>query len=340
LLSVIISLALPADISPEAVQLERDIISGRQKLVSGIVEIESNLVISAGEKKNRRSRWRVYFDGPQLRCDELPLNETETGSIESVTRVADEVRVFRPKPLPSDAKLITGIYSKDSATGKLYPIIDPRLIGLHTVTYRNLIHYTLDGFIGSRIGVTGVKVEAGEHQGAPCKVLLYEKEFGTARVWVRTELNNGVVAIVKDYESKRQELDCELQKVPGYGWFPSVAHVREFRGDKVFTEENLKVVAHDFNRPIDSAVFTLRGMGAPEGETVYDFTNESVKIMRLTASGLVPADPSRDAKYEPIQASKENSSSATRWLLIVNGLVFAVLALLFVWRRRRSGWVS
>jgi hypothetical protein len=128
-----------------------------------------------------------------------------------------------------------------------------------------------------------------------------------------------------DVELQRDSIDNELgYNESGRIWFPKKVVYRRIAGGKLIEEEVDTISLAEFNNPIEDQKFTLAGMNISEGRLV---DNEG-KLMWWTGTNLTP-------KY----VGQENYSGTTlvvggnKYFLIINALVFAALAIAFIFLR-------
>jgi hypothetical protein len=301
------------------------------------VRVESNWrkLTKEGAEQVKHRRWRVYVDGHQLRRDEINADDSsrEVVAEESVAQDGDVIRVYRRSALPDGARLIVGAYSADSPTGRQYHLSDPRIIGLNTATFSNLSQYTASSLISGRSEMRDMSIEDDQLEGQPCRVLVYAYEFGVAKIWIRPDRDFNIVRITKDYDGQRTQLDCELAEVPNYGWFPSRIVYQQNNENSYSVRETLQIECRDVNQPVGPAVFSFAGMGVPAGREIYDFTGENFVKQVMTKSGPVVTQANTQNQIQPIQPPARSSAV---WILVINGVVLAALALWLMLGRRNK----
>lgn len=332
----------PAPAGPDEVQLkevralEAAVLAERSRIRSGVVEVDSTVVFHRADStsETKRKRFVVSFDGDRIRRDRIAEGATSKApGDEIICRVDGVIRFHSPAPITGGGELITKQVRQDGDVTAHYPTPDPRMVGLNADTFLNLVHYRMDSLIGGRLDRREVTAEPGERGGIPCRVLVYRGDSGVTRAWIAPDRGHNVLAVREEYGDRRVELACELAEVPGYGWFPSRAVLQEFDGNNLRKEETLLLKVRQFNEPVDDSTFTFAGMGVPAGRKVYDMTGETARTLVMTAAG--PAErPRPDIRAEPIDTGRRPSYKV--WLLVVNGFIFAGIALGVIWKSARK----
>lgn len=178
-----------------------------------------------------------------------------------------------------------------------------------------------------------MSIEDDQLEGEPCRVLVYAYEFGVAKIWIRPDRDFNIVRITKDYDGQRTQLDCELAEVPNYGWFPSRIVYQQNNENSYSVRETLQIECRDVNLPVGPAVFSFAGMGVPAGREIYDFTGENFVKQVMTKSGPVVTQANTQNQIQPIQPPARSSAV---WILVINGVVLAALALWLMLGRRNK----
>ena len=223
----------------------------------------------------------------------------------------------------------------ESRRAPFFPSPDPRSIGSNACSFLRLSNYDLESFIGNmnmeKLIESSAAVE--ELDGASCVRLRYVRPHGVASVWMDPNRDYEVMRIEKNYQSSVRSMSCQLQVVPGYGWFPKhIVYTEREPGtsSRLIMKQEADVEVVSLNRDLADSVFTFRGMGVPIGTVVHDHSVEGGRQLVVTESGLVPASTKPTSR--PI-AQDDTRTIIWFWMLLGNGAVLVALGVFLLIRR-------
>ena len=90
----------------------------------------------------------------------------------------------------------------------------------------------------------------------------------TLIIWVSPQHGNSIMAMRRESPSYTAQVECEMQNVEGYGWFPSRAIFTRWDEDKMNRREELDIKVHQLNETIESTFFEFGGMGVPDAGVI------------------------------------------------------------------------
>ncbi len=272
--------------------VERLVIEERRRISSGVVEIESEISLSSNEQSNAQTtRATVSFTGEKFRIDRTATGSIfPPGAMEAVSISDGFYRYHLHSKLTNGAELITK-QTADKNIDLRFQIPDPRRIGLNVTGFANLLTDSPTGFIGFRFRVARTELLKDERDGHQCDLLVYHATHGRGKVWVDRQRGNNVIAIVKEFGESHEEMNCELERVDDFGWFPSLISLLYFRDGAVQREEHIKIRVKQFNRPLSDKVFTFADMSVPVGHRIYDSSIVPTRTMLMQSDGTLKPEP-------------------------------------------------
>lgn len=328
-----------------AAEIGGKVVAFRQSLTSGVVEFDSSVGKSGSE--SQRTRYRVSFDGKKLRGTIIREYRGDwlRGEVyhESYAFPGNGSVLFYSNEKFTDGGILVATIRPDSQGSPSRPVPDPRLVGILPFDCANLSHGRLNSLFDNQEW-RALRVQddvIGQHQCLHTSYVRSDNDApdapATAEAWVDADRNWNVLRlIVRDSRAAVEErIDCELSLVGNVGWFPSSVRYERRKNGTVTREEDLRIRVLQFNEGLPEEAFTFAGMEIPVGHDVYDHTNSPSKHYKVRDGELVLADvaPNRQAP------ERAESSSVRRWILLVNGAIFGVVALWLFWRgsgRRRT----
>lgn len=279
-----------ADDSPRDVEAAEElIVAHRHSMKSGIVELHSSVEFSDG--RNRDSKYVVYFDESSYRVDTDDQYEMRrSGRISNAySWGTDATRRYSTTKTDDGANVVSMItHSDDKEHGRFS---DVRLLGMYPETLANLKAYALNSRIGKRSAGTRVAIEDAEPDGSLKKISYIEK-WGKDEVWFSPNQDGSITQMKrldKDGELLRS-MQISLQNVEGFGWFPLEVKYERFQDGELAKSELLKVKVVQLNKAIPSETWTFRGMGAPLGHKILNYSNG--EMLYLDQDGVQLADTS------------------------------------------------
>lgn len=230
------------------------------------------------------------------------------------------------------------------------PTFDPRLLGFLPDPFVLLRHGRLDGVVAAtdRTQLRGAQEKL---DGTDCWVARFEKKGGAIRGAIWYDPQKGYQPIRFEFESPtRDQIVRSVQAVTlqrvGDVWYPKTLRFTRHLGQRLVQQETVEVTQVRINEPIQPEVFTLRGIGIPEG-TVFGIPSRRPESWAWTGSRLVPNSdylkglreqgtipPEPDTEPVPVIPPADGR----RYWLYGVAAALAVAAGLFLWRavRRRA----
>lgn len=343
-----------ADPSTLSIQeIEQRAIGHRRAIRSGIVKLDSRYHVHGGDRKgwSEHVQITVYFDGEKIRGDYIkPYDDgwKEGESFLEVVSHADGLfRFYSTQTFPSGGRASTDIQPESDSVSQVYQVPHPRLIGMAMRCYANLIQMELDTILG--ITEKNVTKEPDARNGLRCVKLTYSRSNGEIHVWLAPERDFNPIAMEGHFGETLYRLECRLGEVEGFGWFPVHAHMQNFEQGELIDEEVLEVEVVQFNQPLPEDTFKFTGMGVPEGTYITDSTGDNTirddrtgevhqipQHYLMGTNGLVKTDgpPLSIIRGAKPPSAPQDLGQRVKWLLVANGVLFALLGLWLIWRWR------
>lgn len=314
---------------------ERQLMLHRSSIGSGVLKVESRYT---REGQTREIDYTVIFDetGTRISETEAYRGEWMRGDVFSTTYVfTKDKRVLRycDKKSPNGGKIVASI--RPRTEDMLLNHVDPRLIGMIPSSFGNLTHYSMNTIFGT----VDWKIEDTEFmklKDDDCLYVRYAQTQGdtVAEFWIDLDRDANVLrAIITAPDNACVEsIDCELGRVDNFGWFPSKVVYRRIENGRTVATEDARIRVEHFNKTVSPDWFTLKGIGAPDGWSVIDYTVRPSKEYELRHGQLVEV---AKGNGPPIP---EGSPGRRRGLMVF-GFILAVVALALLVRRKRHAQV-
>ena len=233
-------------------------------------------------------KFDLFFDDARVRCDRVGADDE---LVATVSLTPTEKLSYKPSAsesgLPRIAKREKRSDSGVASVGLFNaltepPIPNPRALGALTTTLLGHACEPADGLVGNRTFAT--KRSDVREIGESIVRVEYENDRVKATVDIdRTRDFNPVSMEVVNGE-KRYITRCELHEVDGYGWFPGKI-VFDFVVDgRTLCHQDIDVIVRSANTELKDSVFTLRGMGVPDGYPTADLLAEDQREMQRALS--------------------------------------------------------
>jgi hypothetical protein len=284
-----------------------DALRARESLNSGHIELVSTLHIQKGRLagSTRTTRAHVYFEGERIRSDlERPPFAAAYRKVVCCFTDGKFFAYYEPKrqilqlqadpPDPRSAE----IRRDDDALAKVYGRRDPRKIGMMPVDMQLYDAFDLDEWLNSSRWILDGEPLTEELRGAKCVRWRFlkqtplpnegTKEQNILDVWTSPDMENAIVGMRRTALRYETEIFCTLQRVDGFGWFPSRVEYARKDNSVASAVEILDVKVHQFNKPLPEATFEFKGMGVPVGLPIVDFTAELPEDQNLVMSEAGP----------------------------------------------------
>ncbi len=309
---------------------ERRVMLHRSSIKSGILEVNSNYT-RRGQTKD--TNYTLIFDGKTTRITmtEAYQGEWMNGEKYSTSHVfTDDDRVLRycDKKLPDGGDIVASIRPRTSDMQMYY--VDPRLIGVIPSSFADLTHYHLNSVFGT-VDWKITHAEAATLRDTACFYLRYVRTEGdaAAEFWIDLNRDANVLRAVLTAPKNTiiESIECELAMVDDFGWFPSEVAYRRVESGQTVVEEDLTIRQVQLNMEVSPFLFSLPGIGVPEGWSVFDHTTSPSKEYRLRNGRLVSVSTE-------LQPHVPQRSSEVRWHILMLGVALAAGAVVLVWRNR------
>lgn len=318
--------------------LEKHALQQRRKLASGICEIDSNVTYAENSPhQNRRVRVTAYLDGKRRRIDYLLGPESDAQAVQPYRQaisLTDEMLFqYTDKKMNDGSHLISYLAKPTAARRKHAEIPDFRLVGFCTTTFANLLHHSLNSFVGSRRNVESIELNDPEiENGIEVECITYHRSDGKVRVWIAPGRQFNITRIDADGGDVRETIEVSVSESEGYGWFPSVVKYERWEDGKNVKTEMLRLTLKSANQNLSSSLFTPAGMNIPVGTRVYDQRERRPQALVFDGKSLVSATP----HTSPAALRDDEPSSTRTYLLVANGIIFAAMAVWLTWRSVRK----
>jgi hypothetical protein len=132
---------------------------------------------------------------------------------------------------------------------------------------------------------------------------------------------------------------CTLQQVGEGVWFPASEETKHYCNKEIIREETLTISSDQINKPLEPAIFTLRGLDLRPNILIADKTTpKAERNLEIWDGTRVRAVTARDHAEIQISRSKPVKSAARQISLWVSAIcVFVSVALyLRAWNKRRQ----
>lgn len=338
----------PSDVD----SIEHTVLRSRESLRSGHVELDSAVAIAKGRLAGQTltTHCDIYFDGEMIRGDyreKLSPLGSGKGKQAVARRVSrsfcDGVFLWFGESI-TQAPALAYIRPPSDSLAQASLVPNPRLIGMCPSDTQSYEFYALN-YVCTNTQWTFVDDLGTEtYGGVLCRKWKYRKDGALPSegpkdqnilfIWLDPKRDNSFVGMRRETPDDVQQIECRLNNVEGYGWFPSHVMFTRWEGTEISRREELNVTVHQFNKPIGRDFFQLTGMGVPIGSIVVDSVSDpSGKTLEMQQDGPVQV---RKAPGVPrgIETSQRSRFSTT--LLVINGLIVGAIALLLLWRKIKS----
>lgn len=346
--------AINDDIDPA--ELRKAVIESRERLTSGVFEIESIYDLEGFPQK--RHTYFVAFDGASRRTDSggpAYLDNYDGSSL--VKNCVNQSEWISWDNIPNKDKetlntiKLNSIVSKKVADSKSIEskLIDVRILGIVPCELGLTSVHPLRDFWGSWQGkVESEAVRPIVVDKKQCLEYSWTSSVPTGRfqgkVVVSPEQGYAVLRSEVRVQSDQVDLTQSMEnRVAPFGapevWIPVESHFTSTEGGRVRREQKLAIRPSMVNQAIDPKLFTLQGMNIPEGTRFL--VSPSAKIFNWDGSKLVEVKvkPRRESGEEEMAAfEEERRRGAWRTAGIVVGVIgcLGLIGVVF-FRRRRGG---
>lgn len=341
-------LGLAIALSMEVSEIERQLVDHRNSIKQVDMTLSATRMahgkrMFAGSRIN--TTYRIFAVGDDLRTDLVKQNkELSRGDgmfTDSRTLVEGAFLSYDDRTTPEGNIVAVRIDPAQSMQSKLNSIPHPKLLGLWAHNFEALRSNSVNSLFQNENWQHWGELSVELIGGRECTKIHYitrgakpeSEEAIQVFAWIDVQRDANPVRIRTVSGSVEDRVDCELFEIEEFGWFPkSISFRRWVRGNLEY-EEDIDVVSAVINKPLNSELFTLAGMGVPEGRIVYDRSVSPMKKWEMVDRELAPYTPVEVA-LEPME---EPPTSTKRWLLAINGIVVGTLALMLLWRKCLPG---
>ena len=155
-------------------------------------------------------------------------------------------------------------------------ITDPRVLGLTIATLGTMFHHRIDELVAT--DRSEPVLEMGQFKGEECCIVRYEQKSRRnvkRSVWILPAKDFSVVRVESEGTSDQRQWKCTFESdLKQYGkqgiWYPKSGTYVDINSQtgEVFQKETINVLDASLNEAVAPEVFSLDGMGIPEGTLV------------------------------------------------------------------------
>lgn len=314
-------------------ELELKAIESRRAIASGEVHVDLKMNVFSQDPSyvSHKNSYTIYFDGDKWRSDhEITTPDT----------VAQSSVIYTDNLLvrADSSESYTQVFGPTSKPAKNDQIPNVKNLGYVAWPFDSIGDRGIDQHL-LRADSDNLEVRRMSEGGVEIVKVKYDIEGragkATTEYWLDPAKNYQPVyiSVVGGEGENRHEnsLTVTLNKY-GEVWFPQEVVFRAQKGDAVLVEEVATVRKAQFGKPIDPKIFTLSGLNLPVGKIV---SNDG-KLMFWTGSELV----AKTNDQETYQGSSLTSIGGRVWLLLINGIVCAAIAVILIVRKTRQARVE
>jgi hypothetical protein len=139
---------------------------------------------------------------------------------------------------------------------------------------------------------------------------IHPNNESTYKVWISLEQGPSVLQIQKQFGKKTYTRKNQIEKhIPSGIWFPISSEYTYSENGNLIETEKVEIVIHSLNQRIDPSLFTIAGIGLPEGTKIlHDPTAKGHTLVvdrdrNITKMAPIPFDI-KPAMPEPKEPSK------------------------------------
>lgn len=297
--------------------LERQVLKERECIAFGRVVISVELsrrgsLVEAGNKVEKTS-YTIEFDRDRIRMERTP------GAIRRIvtpsTLIAvDKDRIEMLEPIPT-------------SQSKRNDVFHPKYFGLVLSPVRDLDMASSRQVLGfaDRSNETVTSETLG---GVQVQHVAYDRQIGNhLEYWITSDESPRIVRGIAKIGDDWAETEISWEKhAPGL-WYPKTAITREHIKGKVASEELATVETATFEIRPNEERFALTSLSLEVGAVIKHNGQPNIWSGSELTEPDTLASLNRDRGVNP-------PTNSTRWLLIVNAIVLAVLAAYIAFRKR------
>jgi hypothetical protein len=306
----------------EIIQKEKQFIDSRKAIRTGRVVVSNRVTKFDRDpsQENVEKRYSTYFQGNKIRADSEIGNHREQLVFTPDTRI----RAF------SDMGTVN-VFDPNSRSKDSLVLPDPRRLGIVVWFYATM---NSEGYEGIFLNPnrSHFRVEAGTDGDEPIwKVsfqVLQKNRLQFVEYWLSDRMGGlPLFVAVRTGKGEMQSFKSIRSKLKDYGsnhvWFPSEVIVRLGVGERTTMEEVITVEDAVFGEDIPGKMFTVAGLGLPEGKLV----DIDGKLMTWDGERLVRDSIFRNSKDEKLPQSR------AKLLPVLISILLALIAVC-LWRQR------
>jgi hypothetical protein len=306
--------------------------------------VSKKIVIWKTPTKYRLDIWNNF-------SDRLEIGDVRPTSIGCENCERDGWTVYKDEL--SDVVILLSPSKRESRN--LHPMLDGVDIGLVGLTFSTYPRLQ-NSFYNKKLRLISPLISDPDYQGLqliktlPTGETIYSFHYKKTNMSVKLisspSFGNALLTIEGSRESPIDKIKSRLvltnsghKKVYGNLYLPSQVKHERFENDTLTYSETFKIEIHSINEPIDPRLFTLAGMGFPNGTPVLD-TEDSTRSY-VVLDGKVSSTKSLNDKgfVAPIPSPTNPDAVAQpfRWYYILAAVLFSGIAVYFFRRMLNRG---
>jgi hypothetical protein len=322
----------------EIAAIEQRVLDNRRMLESAEILLHAQGMITVGgEQREYKRATRVWIDGSNIRQDITHI-QRPVAPIQSSYREIDcftdsHYMAWSDEPLPSGLNISVRLMDRDLLRDKPADkdIVDPRMIGMAASNYANLLHFTLESFVGRPdrrdVSLTGVTID-----GIECAEVRYTRSDGVGvRFVVCPSKGHSIIELETTYAPRRsvESVECVLAEIHGSPgvWFPRFCLYEQRVDGEIVEREDLKIDLIRANQGLSDDAFDLAGMDIPPGMHISRSPPDSRGELYWDGNGII------------VRGAESLKGEQGRWklLLAANSVLCSVAAgyCLYIYAARR-----
>ncbi len=289
------SIGFGEDVALEVRDVEKQVLSNRQRIVSAHVVVNVKMV---DNDQTRTGTYEIYVDRDRYRIDSRTKSSEDATEIYRSGVLKGKEVLFYTDEMSAPGVTVTASRRllRPATVGRksisFFPCPAIQYLGLNSVGLMNLRSEDFAGLIGNTKFVTGTSASEKQlPEGESVIRLVYSRKIGDAVVWIDPVRNYEIVKIEKDYEKSFHKITTTLQKVKGFGFFPLTFYYQENRtrpSGPFHRTQRGEIEVISINEPLDEELFTLKSMGVPIGHRISDSIDRKVKLMTTAGPMIAP----------------------------------------------------
>lgn len=309
-------------------QIQQAIIAYRSQITHGTLRTKTIVEVdSGGDREGEEVTFDIAFSGSDVRSDRYQVNGVKGQRLSFGQRriIANGQFVYEET---SKNNVPVEVGKKDAATSVAKDdLFDPAVCGLVLAPIARWDKYDL----GDAVRVLGAEapvIRTEQVDGQDVLAISWKRvrEGESQEFAARICPEKGYAVLKEEFSTTAYRRALDARYTESFGiWFPSTLTYEEATEGRVGYRETTSLDA-DFAKQVDPSLFTLASLGISAGRHV----RVSGEHMIWDGARLIP-EPKSEA-----MDTRGPPEARSRWLLVTNAIVLAVLAclLLLKWFRK------